>query len=78
MLCWRAIINGWNTYLKPEGHAGISHYFVKLAEAVDWVEKEIVELANLPGVEEEWQFLSAEEKKANQMSLKEKFMNGPF
>ncbi len=68
----------WNTCVKREGHAGNSHHFVKLAEAVDWVEKEIVELANQPEVEKERQFLSAEEKKANRMRLKEKLRNGPF
>lgn len=68
----------WNTCGKREGHAENSHYFVKLAEAVDWVEKEIVELANQPEVKKERQFLSSEEKKANQMCLKEKLRNGPF
>jgi hypothetical protein len=29
----------WNTCVKREGHAGNSHYFVELAEAVDWVER---------------------------------------
>lgn len=31
---------------------GNSYHFVKFAEAVEWVEKEILELANEPDVEE--------------------------
>jgi hypothetical protein len=68
----------WKTCVKREDHAGNSHYFVKLADAVDWVEKEIVELANQPAVEQERHFLSAEEKKANRLRLKEKLRNGPY
>jgi hypothetical protein len=36
----------WNTCVKREGHVGKSHHFIKFFEAVDWVEKEIVNLAN--------------------------------
>jgi len=68
----------WNTCVKREGHAGNSGYFVKLAEAVDWVEKEIVEFANQPEVETARQILSDEEIKANRTHLKEKLRKGPY
>src|SRR5271157_548222 len=67
----------WKTCVKREGHAGKSHYFVKFVEAVDWVEKEIVELTNEPDVKKEGQTLSEEEIKANHIRLKAKLINGP-
>ena len=68
----------WNTCVKREGHLGNSHHFVKFAEAVDWVEKEIVELANKPDMKKEEQILSEEVIKANRNRLKEKLINGPY
>lgn len=68
----------WNACIKREGHMGNSHYFVKFVEAVDWVEKEIVELANEPDVKKEGRILSDEEIKANHIRLKEKLINGPY
>jgi hypothetical protein len=68
----------WNTCVKREGHAGHSHIFVKIAEAVDWVEQKIVELANEPEEKQERPFLSHEEIKANHLRLKQKLINGPF
>jgi hypothetical protein len=68
----------WNTCVKREGHAANSHYFLKLAEAVDWVEKEIVKLVNEPDVKEERQILSKEEIQANRIRLKEKLIKGPY
>lgn len=68
----------WNTCVKREGYVGNSHHFVKFAEAVEWVEKEIVELANEADVKKEGRILSDEEIKANRIRLKEKLMNGPY
>lgn len=68
----------WNTCVKREGHVGNSHYFVKFIDAVDWVEKEIVEVANKPDAKKEGRILSEEEIKANRIHLKEKLINGPY
>lgn len=68
----------WKTCVKREGHAGNSEFFVKFADAVGWVEKEIVELVNEPDVEKEERFLSKEEIQANRIRLKAKLKNGPF
>ena len=38
----------WYIRVTRPGHTGKSHCFVKLVEAVEWTEKEIVELANQP------------------------------
>lgn len=61
----------WNVCVRRENHAGRSGYFLNLGEAVDWVEKEIVELANQPEVKKERQFLSKQEIKANRTRLTE-------
>ena len=53
----------WNTCVKREGHVGNSHSFVKLVDAVEWVEKAIVELANEPIVEKQARIRSHEEIK---------------
>jgi len=68
----------WNTCVKREGHVGNSHRFIKFVEAVDWVEKEIVNLANKPDVKKEEGILCEEEIKANRIRLKAKFINGPY
>lgn len=68
----------WNTCVKREGHVGNSHHFIKFAEAVDWVEKEIVHLANEPDVINEERILSNEEIHANRARLKTKLINGPY
>lgn len=68
----------WNTCVKREGHVGSSYYFVKLAEAVGWVEKAIVELANEPSAEKQARIRSHEEIKANHVRLKEKLINSPY
>lgn len=68
----------WNTCVKREGHVGSSHHFVKFAEAVDWVEKEIVNLANEPDVKKEEGILSDEELLANRVRLRTKLINGPY
>ena len=68
----------WNTCVKREGHVGKSHHFIKFVEAVDWVEKEIVNLANRPDVKKEEGILSEEEIKANRIRLKAKLINGPY
>jgi len=68
----------WNTCVKREGHVGNSHRFIKFIEAVDWVEKEIVNLANEPGAKEEGGILSEDEIKTNRMRLKTKLINGPY
>lgn len=68
----------WNTCVKREGHSGNSHHFVKLVEAVDWVESEIIELANAPDVQQKRQVLSKEEIQENRNRLKEKLINGPY
>jgi hypothetical protein len=68
----------WNTCVKREGHVGNSHHFIKFAEAVDWVEKEIVHLANEPDVIKEERILSDEEIHANRARLKTKLLNGPY
>lgn len=68
----------WNTCVKREGHVGDSHHFVKFAEAVDWVEREIVNLANKPDVKKEEGILSEVEIKANRIRLKAKLINGPY
>jgi hypothetical protein len=68
----------WNTCVKREGHVGNSHHFIKFVEAVDWVEKEIVNLANKPDVKKEEGILSEEEIKANHIRLKAKLINGPY
>ncbi len=68
----------WNTCVKREGHTGNSHHFIKFVEAVDWVEKEIVNLANEPEVKKKGRILSDEEIHANRVRLKTKLMNGPY
>jgi hypothetical protein len=68
----------WNTCVKREDHVSNSHYFVKLAEAVDWVEKAIVELANERSAEKQARIQSHEEIKANHVRLKEKLINSPY
>jgi hypothetical protein len=68
----------WNTCVKREGHVGKSNHFIKFVKAVDWVEKEIVNLANEPDVKKEGQILSEEETRANRIRLKEKLNNGPY
>jgi hypothetical protein len=68
----------WNACVKREGHAGQSHFFLKIAEAVEWVEQKITELANEPEEKKERQFLSHEEIKANHTRLKQKLINGPY
>jgi len=68
----------WNTCVKREGHVGNSHHFVKFVDAIDWVEKEIVELANKPDVKKEGRILSDEEIKTNRIRLKAKLINGPY
>jgi hypothetical protein len=68
----------WNTCVKREGHVGNSHHFVNFAEAVDWVEKEIVNLANKPDVKKDEAILSEEEIIANRIRLKGKLINGPY
>ena len=68
----------WKTCVKRESHAGNSHYFVKFADAVDWVEREIVKLANEPDVKNEGEILGEEEIKANRLRLKTKLINGPY
>jgi hypothetical protein len=68
----------WNTCAKREGHIGNSHHFIKLIEAVDWVEKEIVNLANEPDAKEGGGILSEDEIKTNRQRLKTKLINGPY
>lgn len=68
----------WNTCVKREGHIGNSHHFVNFAEAVDWVEKEIFNLANKPDVKKGEGILSEKEIKANRIRLKAKLINGPY
>ena len=68
----------WNTCIKREGHGGNSHRFIKFIEAVDWVEKEIVNLANEPDVKKEVGILSEDEIKTNRLRLKTKLINGPY
>lgn len=67
----------WNTCVKREGHIGNSHHFIKFIEAVDWVEKEIVNLANEPDAKEDGGILSEDEIKTNRLRLKTKLINGP-
>lgn len=68
----------WNTCVKREGHVGNSHRFFKFIEAVDWVEKEIVNLANEPDVKKEVGILSEDEIKTNCLRLKTKLINGLY
>lgn len=66
----------WNTCVKREGHVGSSHHFIKFVEAVDWVEKEIVNLANELDVRKEGRILSDEEINLNRVRLKTKLTDG--
>jgi hypothetical protein len=68
----------WNTCVKREGHVGKSHHFIKFIEAVDWVENEIVNLANELAVKKEESILSDEEIHTNRVRLKMKLINGPY
>lgn len=68
----------WNTCVKREGHTGNSHHFIKFVKAVDWVEKEIVNLASEPEVKKKGRILSDEEIHTNRIRLKTKLMNGPY
>lgn len=68
----------WKTCVKREGHAGNSHRFVKFDEAVDWVEKKIINLADEPDVKKVGRVLSDEEIDANRVRLKMKLINGPY
>jgi len=52
--------------------------FVRFAEAVDWVEKEIVNLANEADVKKEEGILSDEELHVNRVRLRTKLINGPY
>lgn len=40
----------WHACVKRDGYAGKFDYFVKLLEAVEWVEKELVDLASQPEI----------------------------
>jgi hypothetical protein len=68
----------WNTCVKRDGHVGNFHHFVKFIEAVDWIEKEIVNLANKPNVKKEEGILGEEEIKANRIRLRAKLIKGPY
>jgi hypothetical protein len=58
---------------------GKSQYFVKLVEAVEWTEKEIVELANQPQVPEPApHFLPEEQIEADRARLRKKLLGTPF
>ena len=53
-------------------------FLLKFADAVEWVEKEIVELANKPDLEKEERILSKKKIQGNRIRLKAKLINGPF
>lgn len=58
---------------------GQSHYFLKLLEAVEWIEKEIVDLANQPDVPGRApHFLPEEQIEANRARLRKKLLDTPF
>ena len=60
-------------------HSGKSHYFVELVEAVNWTEKEMVELADQPEVPEPPPYFRAKEQiEADRARLQKKLLGGPF
>ena len=69
----------WYARVTRPRHSGKSHYFVKLLEAVEWTEKEIVELANQPEVPEPApHFLPEEQIEADRARLRKKLLGTPF
>ena len=69
----------WYALVTRQRHTGQSHYFVKLLDAVEWIEKEIVELANQPKVPEPARhFLPEEQIEANRARLQKKLLGTPF
>lgn len=67
-----------NACVKQTDHSSRSNHFRKILEAVEWVEKELVELANEPEKEELPRFRTEQQKTADRARLKQKLINGPF
>jgi hypothetical protein len=68
----------WETCVRRPGFAGKSNYFLKLEEAVEWVEKELIELANQPDEEGQLRIRTEQQREANRVRLHHKLLNGPF
>ena len=69
----------WFCQVQYPGNVGKFNQFVKLQEAVDWVEKEMVDLARQPPPPEPEPYcLSAEQRDAACVRLKQQLIGGPF
>lgn len=69
----------WQACVRRPGLVGKSDHFIKLLKAVEWVEKEIVELANQPPAPEpEPHFRSDEQIAEDRIRLKRKLISGPY
>jgi hypothetical protein len=69
----------WITRVSRPGHQGKYQRFSKFVDAVEWVEKEIVELANQPQIPEPATlFLTPDQIETNRNKLKEKLRRGPY
>lgn len=69
----------WSSQVQYPGRVGKYNHFVKLEQAVDWVEKEIVDLASQPPPPEPEPYcLPAEQREAARVRLKQQLIGGPF
>jgi hypothetical protein len=65
--------------VKRPGYAGKSNDFIRLLKAVEWAEKELVDLANQPEVAAPGsRFRSKEKREADYARLRQKLVNGPY
>lgn len=69
----------WHTCVQRQRFAGKSGRFLEFKEAVEWVEKEIVDLANQPA-QAGWQsqIRSDQQIEADRIRLTKKLLNGPY
>ncbi len=69
----------WSSRVQYPGGVGKYNQFVELQQAVDWVEKEIVDMASQPPPPEPEPYcLPAEQREAARVRLKQQLIGGPF
>jgi len=69
----------WYARVTKPRHTGKSYSFVKLLEAVEWIEKEIGELANQPDIPEPPPHFRPEEQiEADRVRIRNKLIGGSF
>jgi hypothetical protein len=69
----------WSAQARYRGSVGKFNHFVDLQQAVDWVEKEMVDLASQPPPPEPEPYcLPAEQREAARVRLRQQLIGGPF